>query len=282
MTPLLWALLLGALTALTVVVTGLALRPPAPAPPTTPRVAVDRRLARRTLEGLVAGLVVLVVTRWVVVGVAVALGVALRGRVFPGSGASAERAHVEAIALWLEGVRDALRSDASLQQVLYRVAANPPAPLADELGRFERRGRQGVPLIEALALLADDVAHPTADVAVASMTQSLELSGGRVRQQLDELAATARHELAMRERVDRIRARFDFATKAMMLLAALIIAYLWLVGRVTDYYRTPTGQVTLALPVATWVLSLAWMRHLARYELPQRVLQRDAQPMVVS
>ncbi len=282
MTPLLWALLLGALTALAVIVAGLALRPPSPGPAAPATAAVDRRVGRRALEGLIAGLVVLVVTRWVVVGVAVAVGVALRGRVFAGSGAAAERAHVEAIALWLEGVRDALRSDASLQQVLYRVAANPPAPLADALGRFERRGRQGVPLTEALALLADDVAHPTADVAVASMAQSLELSGGRVRQQLDELAATARHELAMRERVDRIRARFDFATKAMMLLAALIIAYLWLVGRVTDYYRTPTGQVTLVLPVATWVLSLAWMRHLARYELPRRVLQRIAQPVVVS
>jgi Flp pilus assembly protein TadB len=202
--------------------------------------------------------------------------------VFAGSGAATERAHVEAIALWLEGVRDALRSDASLQQVLYKVAANPPGPLADALGRFERRGRQGVPLTEALGLLADDIAHPTADVAVASMTQSLELSGGRVRQQLDELAATARHELAMRERVDRIRARFDFATKAMMVLATAIIAYLWLVGRIAEYYRSPTGQVTLALPVATWVLSLAWMRRLARYELPRRVLQRSAAPVGAS
>lgn len=276
MTPLATALLLGAGTALVVVVAGSARRPAARAPVPSTGAGVDRRTARRVLEGLLVGLVVLVVTRWVVVGVAAGIGVALRGRIFAGSGAAAERAHVEAIALWLEGVRDALRSDASLQQVLYRVAANPPAPLADALGRFERRGRQGVPLTEALALLADDLAHPTADVAVASMAQSLELSGGRVRQQLDELAATARHELAMRERVDRIRARFDFATKAMMLLAALIIAYLWLVGRVTEYYRTPAGQVTLVLPVATWVLSLAWMRHLARYELPRRVLQRTA------
>ena len=72
----------------------------------------------------------LALTRWVVAAVAVALGVAMRDRVFAASGAQAERAHVEAIALWLEGVRDALRSDASLQQVLYRVASNPPAPCA--------------------------------------------------------------------------------------------------------------------------------------------------------
>lgn len=278
MTPLAQALLLGAGVTLTVLVAGAARRAPALTGPSM--VGAERRIARRTIEGVAAGLAVLVMTRWVVVAVAIGVGVAVRGRIFAGSGAAAERAHVEAIALWLEGVRDALRSDASLQQVLYRVAANPPAPIADALGRFERRGRQGVPLTDALGMLADDLAHPTADVAVASMAQSLELSGGRVRQQLDELAATARHELAMRERVDRIRARFDFATKAMMLLAALIIAYLWFVGRVTEYYRSPAGQVTLALPVATWVLSLAWMRHLARYELPRRVLQRSARPAV--
>lgn len=280
MTPLAWALLLGALTTVTVLVTAAAVRPPAPI--ARSGVRLDGLVGRRALEGLVAGMAVLVLTRWVVVALAVGVGVALRRQVFAGSGAATERAHVEAIALWLEGVRDALRSDASLQQVLYKVAANPPVPLADALGRFERRGRQGVPLTEALGLLADDIAHPTADVAVASMTQSLELSGGRVRQQLDELAATARHELAMRERVDRIRARFDFATKAMMLLATAIIAYLWLVGRIAEYYRTPAGQVTLALPVATWVLSLAWMRRLARYELPRRVLQRSASPVGAS
>lgn len=282
MTAPLWALALGALAALAVLAAGMAVRSPGSRPVASRPAPIDRRAARRLLGGFVAGMAVLVTTRWVVVALAIGVGVAIRGRIFAGSGAAAERAHVEGIALWLEGVRDALRSDASLQQVLYRVAANPPAPLADALGRFERRGRQGVALTEALALLADDIGHPTADVAVASMAQSLEQSGGRVRQQLDELAATARHELAMRERIDRIRARFDVATKAMMLLAALIIGYLWFVGRVTDYYRTPTGQVTLVLPVAIWVLSLGWMRQLARYELPRRALQRRSHAAVTA
>ena len=84
----------------------------------------------------------------------------------------------------------------------------------------------------------------------------------------------------MRERVDRIRSRFDFATKAMMLLATAIVAYLWLVGRIADYYRTATGQLLLVLPIATWVLSLVWMRRLARYELPQRTIA--AQALVVA
>ena len=276
MTRLAWALLVGAVAALTVLVGSAAARPPAAAPPAARR-AVDGRTGRRVVEGLAAGLVVLVLTRWLVLAAAVGSGVAVRERIFAASGARAERTRVEAVALWLEAVRDALRSDASLQQVLYRVAANPPAPLALALGRFERRGRQGVPLSEALALLADDIAHPTADVAVASMVQSLELSGGRVRQQLDELAATARHEVAMRERVDRIRARFDLATKAMMVLASVIIGYLWLVGRVAAYYRSSPGQLLLALPVVTWVLSLGWMRRLARDELPGRtIMRRDA------
>ena len=271
MTPLAWALLVGAAATLAVLVAGAAASPPAAARATARR-RVDGHTTRSAVEGLAAGLAVLVLTRWVVLAVAAGVGAAVRHRIFAASGARAERTRVEAVALWLEAVRDALRSDASLQQVLYRVAANPPAPLALALGRFERRGRQGVPLSDALALLADDIAHPTADVAVASMVQSLELSGGRVRQQLDELAATARHEVAMRERVDRIRARFDLATKAMIVLAAAIIGYLWLVGRVATYYRSSPGQLLLALPVATWALSLGWMRRLARYELPRRTI----------
>ena len=272
MTPLAWALLAGAGTVGAVQLVVNALRPPPARSSHRARLGPRQRPARRAVEALLAGLAVLAISRWVVLALVVALAVAVRDRIFAASGAQGERAHVEAIALWLESVRDALRSDASLQQVLYRVAANPPAPLADALARFERRGRHGMPLADALAHLADELAHPTADVAVASMVQSLELSGGRVRQQLDELAATARHEVAMRERIDRIRARFDFATKAMIVLAAAIVGYLWLVGRIADYYRTATGQLLLALPAATWVVSLAWMRRLARYELPQRTV----------
>ncbi len=272
MTRLGWALLVGALGGVGVLLVGLLWAPPSVSRAVPRR--QDAQRMRRALEGLVVGLVVLVVSRWVVVAVAIGVGVQVRGRVFAGSGADRERRHVEAIALWLEAVRDSLRSDASLQQVLFKVSMNPPEHLAEPLGRFERRGRQGVPLGEALWLLGEDIAHPTADVAISSMVQSLELSGGKVRGQLEELAGTARHELAMRERVDRIRARFDFATKAMMVLAAAIIGYLWLVGRVATYYRSPAGQVTLALPVATWVLSLWWMRRLARYELPERTLIR--------
>lgn len=281
MTRLAWALLVGALGAVGVLVVGLLWQAPTVAARAVPRRQDPQRL-RRAVEGLVAGLIVLVVSRWIVVALAIGVGVYVRGRMFAGSGADVERRHVEAIALWLEAVRDSLRSDASLQQVLFKVAMNPPDQLVDELGRFERRGRQGVPLADALWLLGEDIAHPTADVAISSMVQSLELSGARVRGQLDELAATARHELAMRERVDRIRARFDFATKAMMLLATLIIGYLWLVGRVAEYYRSPAGQVTLALPVATWVLSLWWMKRLARYELPQRTLVRRPNTMIAA
>ena len=276
MTPLAMAVLAGLGAGAAVLLAAGAFRSPTIAGRSGRLLLPAAHQARRWAEALVAGLVVLAAARWVVLAVAVGGAVLLRDRIFASSGAQAERAHVEAIALWLEAVRDALRSDASLQQVLYRVAANPPAALALPLGRFERRGRQGVPLTEALALLADEVAHPTADVAVASMVQSLELSGGRVRQQLDELAATARHELSMRERVDRIRARFDVATKAMMALAAVIIGYLWLVGRIATFYRSPSGQLLLALPVGTWVLSLGWMRRLARYELPMRTIVRAA------
>jgi Flp pilus assembly protein TadB len=276
--PLVWALTVGALGATSVVVMALALQPTV-APSRAVRRRQDPERARRAVEALVAALAVLVVSRWIVVAVAVGAGVYVRGRVFAGSSADVERRHVEAIALWLEAVRDSLRSDASLQQVLFKVAMNPPERLADPLGRFERRSRQGVPLTDALWQFGEDVAHSTADVAISSMVQSLELSGGKVRSQLDELAATARHELAMRERVDRIRARFDLATKAMMVLAAAIIGYLWMVGRVAAYYRTAVGQVLLSMPVGIWALSLWWMRRLARYALPQRTLIRRPVPI---
>jgi len=230
--------------------------------------------ARRAIGALVAGIVALALTGWLLAGVGAALVVIVRRQLFGSARAGKERRRVEAIALWLEGLRDALSSDASLQTVLLKLAESPPSGIADEMTMFERRCRHGVPLADALWQLGRDVAHPTADIAVATMMQSLELAGAKLRSQLHELAVTARHELAMRERVDRIRARFEGATKAMVAIGAVIVVYLRFVGTTLNYYRSASGQAVLAVPFGLWAITFWWLRMLSRYDLPGRTLTR--------
>ena len=267
----LFALLLGVAVAATVLAITHIGSPPAPDHRAW---RPDRQLPRRVLAAIAAGLVSLVLTRWILAGVVAFVVVFFRGRIFGSGPATAERNRLQAIATWLESLRDSLGADASLQTVLFKVAEAPPSAIADELLRFARRCRHGMVLSESLWRLGEDLAHPTADLAIATMIQSIELSGARLRRQLGELAATARHELAMRERVDRIRARFEGASKAMVGIGLAIVVYLSVASSLLTYYSTPAGQLVLALPVSLWVVTFWWLRRLSAYELPARTITR--------
>lgn len=271
------ALVLGVLVFAAVLA---ASRAAAPASCTRASWTADRQLPRRLILAIAAGAVALLATRWVLAGATAFTVVFFRGRIFGSGRAGAERSRLQAIATWLESLRDSLGADASLQTVIFKVAEAPPSPIADELVSFTRRCRHGMALGESLWRLGEDLAHPTADLAIATMIQSIELSGARLRRQLGELAATARHELAMRERVDRIRARFEGAAKAMVGIGLAIVAYLSFASNLLDYYRTPTGQAVLVIPVSLWGVTFWWLRRLSAYELPQRSVTR--RPQVVA
>ena len=105
------------------------------------------------------------------------------------------------------------------------------------------------------------------------MIFSMEVSGPKLYAVLDELATTARAELAMRERVDRVRAQFEISAKAMFAIGVFIVIFLLTVGKGTlDPYRSPLGQVVLAIPLFMWAATFWWLKRLSRYEMPQRFI----------
>ncbi|MBI5089706.1 MAG: hypothetical protein HZB15_12860, partial [Actinobacteria bacterium] len=188
--------------------------------------------------------------------------------------AEEERRRVEAIAKWLEDLRDALRgSSIGVEEALEHVAARPPAALREPLSLYVFRRRQGFRTEDALTDLADSIAHPIADAAIAALR--LVVSGtagaGRLHRTVSALAEAARDEVRARERVDRTRAVYQSSMKRLVVIAALLVAYLrFAAGDLLDPYGTPAGQLILLLPLAMWAGCVAWMRSMCRYEPPQR------------
>jgi Flp pilus assembly protein TadB len=267
----LFALFVGLGVALTIGALAMARRPPTTRRPTA--WVRDRKFMQRLVLALAAGIVVVGLTRWVLAGVAAAGIVFFHGRVFGSKIADQERARLEGIAEWLEALRDALTADASLPTVLAKVNERPPLIIADEIDDFDRRWRHGLPLRDALVRLAESLSHPTADVAVAAMVFSMETSGPKLYAVLDELAITARAELGMRERVDRVRAQFEVSAKAMFAIGVFIVIFLLTVGKGTlDPYRSALGQIVLAVPLLMWAATFWWLKRLSRYEMPQRFI----------
>jgi Flp pilus assembly protein TadB len=222
----------------------------------------------------IVAFVVLVLTGWVVVAAAAAVLVSGWRWLFVVDEAGSDRAKVEAIAKWLEDVRDVIRrSSVPIEEALELVAENAAGVLTDPLSRFVLRRRQGVPLPDALAELADSIEHPTFDAAAAAIM--LVIGGGaggaRLYDTVDELAEAARNETQRRAEIDRLRRTHQ---RAMRRLIAIVIAFiaglLVFAPTIVEPYSEPVGQFWLIIPVSIWAGCLVWMRRLTKYDLGTR------------
>ena len=228
---------------------------------------------------VVAFVVMLVITRWVVVAAAAAGLAVVWSNLFQSAAATADRRRVAAIAKWLEDLRDLQRgSNLDLPQALDRAALRAPRDIETELARFVDRVRHHTPMDRALLALAADLDHPVSDLAIASMLFAYgHASGSTLYDTFEELAATARDELTARDQIDRVRLRFESSMRRMIVILVVLIGYLLIGSRETvAEYSTPTGQAYLVFPSAIWGLALWWLRRLSRYRRGARYLDYDA------
>ncbi len=248
---------------------------------TSSPVAVDARL----VTAIVVGLVVLATTRWPIAAVAAALLVlSWRWLAVSDLQSRTDRARLESIAKWLEDLRDVVRrSSVSLEDALEMVSERPSRWLSEPLERFVLRRRQGTRLADALVELADALAHPTADAAIASMLLVVDggAGGGRLHDTLDELASAARNEVAARVEVDRTRRVYQRSMQRLVLLTVAFIGLLVVFSPdLVAPYRTVKGQIWLVIPVGVWAACLVWLRRLMRYEAGTRYRLRVSEAIV--
>ncbi len=229
----------------------------------------------RTYAGAAAvGMIVLILTRWPVAGLAAAGLMLLGPRIFGGAAAGRrDLARIEAIASWTESLRDTAGAAAGLEQAIpATLAASPPLlqrPLRDLVARLDGR----VPLPEALARFADDVADPAADMVVASLTLNARQRAGGLDRILTSLATSSRAELEMRRKVElerrglrRQAQRIAGAVTGFAILQALF-ARGWV-----EPYSTATGQLVLVLLMGLFLAAFMRMRSLAESQPQVRFL----------
>ncbi|NUO43071.1 MAG: type II secretion system F family protein, partial [Streptomyces sp.] len=150
----------------------------------------------------IVGLVVLLLTRWAVAGIAAGVLVFFWDRLF--GGAAEERAamkRVEALASWTESLRDTIAGAVGLEQAIPASARASAPVLRPHLDALVDRLRARTPLPDALQHLADEIDDASADIIVAALILNARLRGPGLRQVLGALAKSAREEVDMRQRV---------------------------------------------------------------------------------
>ncbi|GAB2847213.1 type II secretion system F family protein [Actinocorallia aurea] len=233
-----------------------------------------KALGTRTGIAIIAGFGALVLTRWVVV--AVGIGLLVLGWDAVAGGAAEERksmARLEGLANWAESLRDTIAGAVGLEQAIpSSVRAASPA-LQPSLRALVDRMHTRVPLPEALRRFADDLDDSSADLIIAALILNARLRGPGLREMLGALAASARTELEMRRRVNAYRA---MTRRSVQIVVGFSVGFALLVSvfnpSYVEPYNTLTGQLVLAFVVGLYTLGFFWLRRLAKFQAPDRLL----------
>ncbi len=222
---------------------------------------------------VVAGLLVLLATRWVVAGVGVGL-LAYHWRSLSGAGSErAAIARLEGLATWTESLRDTIAGAVGLEQAIPASTRIATLSIREPLLRLVDRLHTRVPMPDALRLFAADLDDPSADLIVAALIINSRLRGPGLRDLLGALARSVREELDMRRKVSAERKSTRRSVQIVIGVSVGMAIVLALIDRAfLAPYGSAFGQVVLAFIALLYAAGILWLRRLARFDSPQRML----------
>ncbi len=222
--------------------------------------------------GLVGFIAMFLFTGWIVVGVYGAIGgLLLPTLVMAKRRRREEIARIEAIASWIESVRDTMAASAGMQQALQVSARVAPAPIRDEVRAMASR-LQHQSTNEVLRRFAGDLKHPLSDMVVASLILASTRHAGSLRTVLAGTAKTARETAAMWREVEASRARIFAQARMAGWVTALMMGFMVAANReLLAVYDTFTGQVVLTVILGIFVAANYAMYRIAKPPAARRV-----------
>ncbi|MFC7104679.1 type II secretion system F family protein [Nonomuraea rubra] len=242
--------------------------------PTRPKSDLIKVLTTRGAVAAVAATLVLIITRWPVMAAGTVLLVfAWRGLA---GGAAEERAamhRLEGLAAWTESLRDTIAGAAGLEQAIPSSIRAAAPTLRPHLRALIDRLHTRMALPEALARFADELDDPSADLVVAALILNSKLRGPGLRDVLGALAVSAREELDMRRRVEAERRATRRSVQIVVITALAFAGILVLFNpEYVKEYEGYLGQAVLVVVAGLFGAGFAWMRRLARFDKPTRLL----------
>jgi Flp pilus assembly protein TadB len=243
-----------------------------------PRRVPSRAGLRHAGAAALAGLLVLVLTRWVAAGLGCAALVLCWDRVFGGTRrAKQATARLDALAAWTESLRDLVATGIALPEALPASVVSAAAVLAPSLRRLTDHLAAREPLEQALRALGDDLDDGGADLVVAALLLNARAQGRALEAVLSALATSLRGELRVRRTIEAERRSTRRAVQ-IVVAVTLITAIGLCLGNPTYVapYRSPAGQLMLGLVVAVFAAGFAWLARLSALPTTPRLLPATA------
>jgi tight adherence protein B len=248
--------------------------PPAPRTVTVSGTRSLKHLAVQLAVALVAGAVVLLVSGWLLPAAVVggAAFWATAGWLGRRRGVSREIERLDALASWIESVRDVLMAgEQPVGAITSTVGACPPV-IRPQVRRLALGlARQDPDYV--FHRFADDLDDPLADLVATGLSIAVR-RGARTVPVLTALAEQTRQQVDRRRLVEAERAPTRREVKALTAIMGALVLGLLLLGR-SQYltaYDTATGQVFLAAALTGYAALILRVQRLAAFPRPGRFL----------
>ena len=212
-------------------------------------------------------------TGWPVAGLLAAVG-GFTAPTMVGAKASREQQidEMQAIATWVEMVRDTLGAASGLAETLKATAVTAPAALQSPVRRLAARAERE-PLPEALMKFAKETNHAIADTVAITLALAATSQVGSIQESLAELAENTRQEVSMRLRIEASRTRqFTSARFIAGVVAVFSIGMVALSRAYLSPFDTASGQVVLAVIGGLFIGSGVVLVQMSSFASPPRIL----------
>ena len=242
----------------------------------TPSANVGRRRSPLPLlGGLLAGLLVEALAGWLLVAtiVGVLIAWAITRWQARDRGDDIGAARVEALASWVENVRDVLQAAGQPIGAIGATTETCPPVLRPHVRALFARLSAGQPPEVVFRRFADDLDDPLADLVAVGLLIAVT-RGAQTEQVLSALAEQARHQADRRRIVEAERAPARREVQLVSLVMCALLAGMFAFARSSylDAYDTLPGQVFLGAVVCGYALLLVRVSRLSRFPRPSRFL----------
>jgi hypothetical protein len=257
----------------------LVLTPPSPRANAEHRGQRTPALVSQFAAGAVAGAIVLLVSGWLLPA-AIVGGVAFWGTagwLGRQRGASREIETLDALASWIESVRDVLMAgEQPIGAITSTVAACPPV-IRPQVRRLALGlARQDPDFV--FRRFADELDDPLADLVATGLSIAVR-RGARTVPVLTALAEQTRQQVDRRRLVEAERAPTRREVKALTAIMGALVLGLLVLGRSTYLaaYDTAAGQTFLAAALLGYAALILRVQRLAAFPRPGRFLTATLQ-----
>jgi tight adherence protein B len=248
--------------------------PPAPRAGTVPDTRSLKHVAVQLAAALIAGSAVLLVSGWLLPAAVVggAAFWATAGWLGRRRGVSREIERLDALASWIESVRDVLMAgEQPVGAITSTVGACPPV-IRPQVRRLALGlARQDPDYV--FRRFADELDDPLADLVATGLSIAVR-RGARTVPVLTALAEQTRQQVDRRRLVEAERAPTRREVKALTAIMGALVLGLLLLGR-SEYltaYDTASGQVFLAAALIGYAALILRVQRLAAFPRPGRFL----------